>query len=84
MRIEVIPYPDQFGDFECPLKGDVGNCQAIPHSSTNYCPKTGDDENGNFVQRLPDGCPLLSGDIVVSLNKEKSRKEITHCATLDQ
>ena len=69
MRIEVDGYPVSYGDFDCPLQGDVGNCQAIPHCPSNHCPICEDDENGNFVQRPPDDCPLRSGDLVVTLRR---------------
>jgi len=69
MLIEIEGHPDKFGDFICPFHGDRGNCQAIPNSQINHCPKTGDDEHGNFVQSIPDDCPLLSGDIAITLKK---------------
>jgi len=68
MIIEVNPSPDSYGDFSCPLQGDCGNCQALERSPTNFCPDTGEDSEGNFLERAPRKCPLRKGTIEIRLS----------------
>lgn len=51
----------------CPLRSDLNTCKVVNSSKVNDCPNWDTTDDGDSIYRLPDYCPLKSGDVYVKL-----------------